>query len=139
MHALPLHSTVPVRCAADALDLLALAVRHPLQHEVLSFLLDPEGVGGLLVAVEGTHAPDALVDVVQLMARVGERVPWASSLVVATVRPAGGVLPGDADRWLEASAVADEFHIRLMEWFVVSPLGIVCPRDLLGEPERWPE
>ena len=25
----------------------------------------------------------------------------------------------------------------LVEWFVIGPHGVDCPRDLLGEPERW--
>jgi hypothetical protein len=129
---------MPVRCAADALTVLSLAVRHPLQHETLAFLLDPHGMGGVVVAIEGTVDPDAVLDVVEIMARVGDRVQRMTSLVVATVRPKAGVLPGDVDRWLEASSVAELHGIELLEWYIVAPHGIECPRDLLGEPERWP-
>jgi hypothetical protein len=58
-------------------------------------------------------------------------------LVVATVRPCGATQQGDVDRWLEASAIADAHGVELIEWFVIGPAGPECPRDLLGEPERW--
>jgi hypothetical protein len=71
------------------------------------------------------------------MAPAAQGVERALSLVVATVRPDAGVLPGDIDRWLEASAICEQFGVELVEWFVISPHGVECPRDLLGEPERW--
>jgi hypothetical protein len=57
--------------------------------------------------------------------------------VIATVRPHDGVLPGDVDRWLDASSIARDHGIELIEWYVIGPHGTQCPRDLLGEPERW--
>ena len=44
----------------------------------------------------------------------------------------------DVDRWLEASDVAADHGIELLEWYVVGPTGIVCPREAFGEPPRWP-
>jgi hypothetical protein len=129
---------MPVRGTADALHLLSLAVATPLEHETLAFLLDSNGIGGIITVVSGTEEPDAVVDVVEVMSRAGEGVERARSLVVASVRPASGVLPGDVDRWLECSAIAEECGLQLVEWFVVGPHGVECPRDLLGEPERWP-
>jgi len=34
--------------------------------------------------------------------------------------------------------LAETHGIELLEWFVVGPHGAECPRELLGEPERWP-
>ena len=34
--------------------------------------------------------------------------------------PAGGPLDGDDERWLEASELADDVGVELLEWFVVS-------------------
>ena len=65
--------------------------------------------------------------------------PRARSIVLASVRPDSGMLPGDVDRWLEASAIVDQHGLVLLEWFVIGPMGPECPRDLLGEPERWPD
>ena len=81
--------------------------------------------------------------------------PWSSAwptpspcpgrdgaLVVASIRPGRGPMPGDVDRWLEASAIADDAGVDLLEWFVIdggAGAGTAwCPRDLLGEPPRWP-
>jgi hypothetical protein len=131
-------SPTPVRCAHDAISLLSLAVVEPLVAETLAFLLDERGIGGVIVAFDGTTTADSVLDIVEVMAQAGERAPRCTSLVVASVRPNSGVLPGDVDRWLEASSIADLHRIELVEWYVVSPFGIECPRDLLGEPERWP-
>jgi hypothetical protein len=71
------------------------------------------------------------------MARAAERIERATSLVVASVRPGGCVLPGDLDRWMEASTLAAAYGVTLIEWFIITESGVQCPRDLLGEPERW--
>ena len=128
----------PIRCASDAIHLLSLAVNDPLDTETLAFLLDADGIGGVLVAVDGTLHPDDMLDVVEVMSQAAGSSPRAESLVVASVRPHSGVLPGDIDRWLEATDIAELHGIQLVEWYVVGPHGIECPRDLFGEPERWP-
>jgi hypothetical protein len=132
-------SPTPVRSAADAISLLSLAVVEPLEPETLAFLLDRNGVGGVIIAFDGTTTADSVLDIVEVMVRAGERSPQCTSLVVASVRPHSGVLPGDVDRWLEASSIAELRGLELLEWYVISSYGIECPRDLLGEPERWAE
>lgn len=47
------------------------------------------------------------------------------------------MLPGDLDRWMEASTLAAAYGVSLLEWFIITESGAQCPRDLLGEPERW--
>ena len=133
----PLPAPAPVRCAADALRVVRLALTLPPQPETLAFLLDDQGVGGVITLVSGTTDPDAVLAVTECLARAAQVVPRAVALVLATVRPGGGVEPGDVDRWLEASHLAAQCDIVLFEWFVIGSLGVSCPRDLLGEPERW--
>jgi hypothetical protein len=63
-------------------------------------------------------------------------------VVLATVRPEAApnlpaTLPGDIDRWIEASEITESNGIELIEWFIVGPAGVDCPRELLGEPQRW--
>ena len=108
-------------------------------------MLDDEGYGTTVLVVDGTERPDAVIDVVERVAESAE-VAGASAIVVATVRPAtasiderGAASPHtDVNRWLEASDVAADHGIELLEWFVVGPGGVVCPREVFGEPERWP-
>jgi hypothetical protein len=127
----------PITCSAEALDVVLLAVHHPLRHETVAFLLDAVGSGNVITVVTGTDHPDHLFRVVECMAEAGCHSASMSSLVVASVRPTSGLLPGDIDRWFEASAVAESYGLDLKEWFVVSPAGVECARDLVGEPERW--
>ena len=131
----------PVRCGADALRIISLAVSRPLEAETLVFLLDQRGLGGVITLVSGTTEPDSVLAVAECLARAAEGVDRARAMVLATVRPAAGpggaLLPGDVDRWLEASDVVGERGVHLLEWFVIGPAGAECPRDLLGEPQRW--
>lgn len=127
--------------AAAALAVIGLALHHPLTAETIVLVLDAEHRGRTIVVVEGTDLPDAVVDVCERLA-VAASVGSSGgddggALVVATVRPAGGPLPGDDERWLEASDVTEHVGVELLEWFVIGPGGISCPRDLLAEPPRW--
>ncbi|MGB8858222.1 MAG: hypothetical protein WCC60_03150 [Ilumatobacteraceae bacterium] len=134
----PLPRPAPVRCGTDALRVLLVAAAQPLQPETLAFMLDAEGNGSVITVVSGTTAPDSVLAVAECLARAAHGLPQAAALVLASVRPTGCVLPGDIDRWLEASELIAAHGIELIEWYVVSASGAQCPRDLLGEPERWP-
>lgn len=134
----PVSAPPAVRSAAAATRLLRPLVEPPAAPHTLAFLLDHRWVGGLIVAVEHTHLPEHLLGVVEVMALAGARTPPMRSLVVATVRPDEGLRVGDGDLWLDASHTAQLHGVRLVEWFVVGPQGFQCPRDLLGEPPRWP-
>jgi len=62
--------------------------------------------------------------------------------VLATVRPSSdhlhtAILPGDIERWIGAGRLTEAHGIELVEWFVVGPSGVACPREFLGDPERW--
>lgn len=133
----PLPRPAPVRCAADALRVLFIAAGNPLEPETLAFMLDAHGNGGVITVVSGTTQPDSVLAVAECMARAAEGVPHAAALVLASVRPQGTVLPGDIDRWLEASELASAHGVQLIEWFIITHSGAQSPRDLLGEPERW--
>ena len=49
-----------------------------------------------------------------------------------------GLAHADVNRWFEASDIAADHGVELLEWFVVGPGGVVCPREVFGEPPRWP-
>jgi hypothetical protein len=130
---------MPVRCADDAMYLMALAVKRPVEHEVLACLLGPGGrsVDGTVLSIPHAARPDQVLVVVELCCELASFQPLATQVLAASVRPDSGVLPGDVDRWLEASAMCESVGLQLVEWFVIGPHGFECPRDLLGEPERW--
>lgn len=127
----------PVRCGTDALRVLFLSASQPLEPETLAFLLDRNGHGSVITVVSGTVDPDSVLAVTECLAHAAEGLPHATALVLATVRPTGCVLPGDIDRWLEASDLAAAHGVDLIEWYIIGASGAQCPRDLLGEPERW--
>jgi hypothetical protein len=114
---------MPVRSAADALFLLGLAAQEPLAPATYTFFLDRDGAGGVITEVSGGAAPDSVLHIVGIMASAAQNVDHAELLVVATVRPDGSVLPGDADRWSAASEICSAHGITLVEWFVISPHG----------------
>lgn len=127
----------PITGEADALALIDAAAAHPLEHETIAFALDDGRFGSVVTVVANTEDPDSVVSVVELLCSAATIDPLLTGLVVATIRPHGATLPGDVDRWLEASQAADSFGIELIEWFVIGPSGADCPRDLFGEPARW--
>ncbi|CAB4578590.1 MAG: hypothetical protein F2534_14940 [Actinobacteria bacterium] len=125
----------PILCADDALSLIALVIHRPLVHETVVIALDHSSRGSVITVVgHGPHHD--LCDTLDTFGAVAD-LEGAAGLVVATVRPHDAIRPGDIDDWLDASALADSWGLVLFEWFVVGPFGAECPRDLIGEPERW--
>lgn len=138
----PPHASQPVRSSSDAIAVVSLAVHRPLEAETIAFLLDDGGRSNIITIITGTTEPDSVLAVADCMARAGSTAPALCGLVVASVRPgtvanASATLPGDMDRWLEIDAITESHGIELIEWFVVGPAGVDCPRALLGDPERW--
>ena len=141
VHRPPRAGIDPVDSADAALAVIRLAVTRPMRSEVVVLVLDGDRRGRTVVVVDGTDEPDAVVEIVERLAGSLVDAEGAAALVVASVRPGGGPLDGDADRWLEASEAAEQAGVELLEWFVISDdLGAPtawCPRDLLAEPPRW--
>jgi hypothetical protein len=127
----------PIRNGDDAMDVISLALHQPLRPETVVLLLDDAGYGGTITVVSGTHRADDVLNVVECLAEVACASVTVAALVVASVRPSGGITSADIDRWLEASSLAESYGVQLTEWFVISPATVECPRELLGEPERW--
>jgi hypothetical protein len=138
---LPLASD-PICSSFDALAVVSLAIHRPLEAETIAFFLDEASRSNTITVVSGTTEPDSVLSVAECMALAGARVPALCGVVLATVRPRGGpnqsaIVPGDVDRWVEADEIAESHGIELIEWFVLSPTSVECPREMLGLPERW--
>lgn len=131
------HASQPIRNSAQALDVIRMSMSDPFRTETLGFLLTDSGRASEVAVISPTEEPDAVIHVADCLSAAGGLHPEVASLVLATIRPSGGVTAADVDRWLEASDVADSNGVQLVEWFVIGPSGVACPRDLLGEPERW--
>ncbi len=138
----PPRASEPIRSSIDAIAVVSLVIHRPLEAETIAFLLDDGGRSNTITIISGTTEPDSVLAVADCMARAGSTAPALCGLVVASVRPGIGTtapatLPGDMDRWLEIDEITESHGIELIEWFVVGPAGVDCPRDLLGDPERW--
>jgi len=134
-------STIPqvIDTAEAALEVIYFAADCPAQPQVIALLLDSDLRGRTIVVVDGTVAPDSAIGVMEMLGEAAAAAGSDQSLVLASVRPGVGPLPGDVDRWLELNELADTFGCELLEWFVVSDEVAWCPRDFLVEPPRWPE
>jgi hypothetical protein len=132
-----------IESARPAIEVVALAMQHPPVAETVVLVLDEDHRGRCIVHVDGTADPDAVVMVVERLGASMAAVGMFGALVVATVRPGGVPLAGDVDRWIEASELAEEAGVELLEWFVIAGdvpsvwANTWCPRDLLGEVPRW--
>jgi hypothetical protein len=142
-HRAPRASVDPIDSARSALAVVDLALRRPLADETVALVLDADRRGRTIVVVDGTSEPDSILDVVERMAESIAAAGRSGALVVASARPGGGPQPGDEDRWLEASDIAADLGVELVEWFVIGgdvptvAANATCPRDLLGEAPRW--
>jgi hypothetical protein len=133
-------SALPVVDSAEAaLATIIRAAHEPARPEVIVILLDPDLVGHTIVVVDGATSPDAVIETMEVMTEAAAEAGREQSFVVASIRPGDGVLPGDVDRWIELSDLADTHGCELLEWFVISDQVAWCPRDFLIEPPRWPE
>jgi len=143
VHQVPRAGHEPVDTAAGALAVVAMAMHHPPVPETIALVLDSDRRGRTIVVVDGTTTPDTVLDVVERVAESIAASGRPGCLVVASIRPGGGPEAFDDDRWLEASDIADDLGVDLLEWFVVGgdrpsvAAHAWCPRDLLGEPPRW--
>jgi hypothetical protein len=128
----------PIRSAAEAMRVVSLALHHPLEAETVAFFLDESSCSNTITVVSGTVDPDSIISVAECMAIAASRSPSLCGVVLATVRPAStGPLPGDIDRWLEIDSITELQGIELIDWFIVGPSWVECPREVLGEPDRW--
>jgi hypothetical protein len=136
------HAGDPIRTALDAIAVVSLVIHRPLEAETIAFFLDENSRSNVITVVSGTTDPDSVLSVAECMAMVADRSPTLCGVVLASVRPSAppnlaATLPGDIDRWVEANEIIESHGVELIEWFVVGPAGVDCPRELLGEPERW--
>jgi hypothetical protein len=121
----------------QALAVFRLAMCHPLRPETLVMFLDKNNYGHELVSVSGTTEPFHVIDVASTMALCATGNDELSSLVLATVRPGGGLLPGDDELWFETAHTVEESGLVLIDWLVIGRGGAQSPREMLGIPSRW--
>ena len=132
----------PIRSSTDAIAVVSMVIHRPLEAETIAFFLDHTSRSNTITVISGTTDPDSVLSIAECMSLAGGRCPTLCGVVLATVRPTTApnlpaTLPGDIDRWIEASDITESNGIELIEWFIVGPAGVDCPRELLGEPERW--
>lgn len=127
----------PILSAADAMAVFSRQMSRPLCDETLVMFLDAKRCGSTLVTVSDTAEPFCVVDVAEAMALCATENAEVEALVIASVRPGGGLLPGDDDLWLEAADVVDLCGLILIDWLVIGRHGTHSPRRELGLPSRW--
>jgi hypothetical protein len=127
---------VHLRSGSDALAVVTAALHVPERFETIALLLDDDRCGRTVAVVAGTRRAEAVIDVVECMADALAG-SGGGHLVVATVRPGVGLLPGDTDRWLDASAIAEDRGCTLLDWYVIDHRVACCVPDLLAEAPRW--
>jgi hypothetical protein len=133
---LPRAGIDPIDTERAALSMLTALMTAPPRHETIVIPLDDQRRGRAVIVVGGTEDPDSFHDVVDIVGRGAECQDDVAALVVASVRPGGGLDDGDVDRWLAASDQLDDRGLELLEWFVIGN-QVACPRDMLGEAPRW--
>lgn len=135
----------PIRSDIHARMFIHLLVPEVDDDEVIAIPLDDRWCGRTLLRVAGATDPDSVLVVTDaiaigiLEARIQGRALGATSIVLVSVRPTRPSEPHDLGRWLDARNNLGNAGATLVEWYIVSHRGIECPRELLGEPPRWPQ
>lgn len=128
----------PIRGPAAALGLIREVMSSPLRAETIAIIVHPGTRATTVVSVPNTIAPDAVIEVVEVVASTAARALGAVRLVIATGRPGGGIDHLDPERWYRIDRAAADHGIVLLDWFVVCP-RVHQPRLLAGELSRWPD
>ena len=128
----------PIWSARDALAVFALQVSRPPALETLVMFIDSSGCGLSLVTVSDTTRPEQVVDVAETMAMAVADHADVSGLVLASVRPSGGVLADDDTLWFQIDAAVEGQGLVLFDWLVIGRDGTRSMVDELGVPTRWP-
>lgn len=139
-HRVPRAGIDPIRSHEAAIDVIGLAIHRPLRAETIMLLLDHHHCGSTVAVVNDTAGDDDVLDVVERITAAATRDALIGAVVVASVRPdqhAADVGDADIDRWLELSDIVEQCDAELLEWYVITPDSLTCPRDLLAEPPRW--
>lgn len=134
-HPVPRAGIDPIRCADDALAVLALGA--PYGNDTVMMLLDADRRGSSVLVVTDTVDPEALFRVIDVCIEAARAVPEVAAVILASSRPGGDLERDDVHRWLEASDQCRAGGLVLVEWFVLGRSGPRFPRELLGEPARW--
>lgn len=140
-HRRPPTARQPINSLRAALELVALCASPYRCNETIVALLGPDFRPFAVATVTNTAAPDAVIDIVERFAAPPAHDGRAHAMVVASRYTTDVDRDTDAgrlvDRWFEISDLAELAGVELLEWFVITD-SIVCPRDLVGEPPRWP-
>jgi hypothetical protein len=140
-HPTPRAGVDPILCPEAALAVIDIARSQPERAEHLCILLGDDRCGHAIVSVVDPPDDDSVLAVIDTigsacdLAGFGGEQPAA--LIVATIRPDHSTDPGDAARWQLAEIAAGVHGVLLLEWFVIGPDGVECPRELAGRPARW--
>jgi hypothetical protein len=137
VHRLPRAGVDPIDSAVDALAVISFAMNDPMAPEIIAVLLDHEHCGVSILVVTGITHPDALFDVLRAITDAAGPLDVLGGVVLASVRPDGGLEPADGDRWLAAVDILDERGIELLEWLVIDDASVSFPREMAGDPSRW--
>jgi hypothetical protein len=113
-----------------------IALAGPYGNDTVAMFLDDRRCGSSILIVGDTFEPDALFDVIDACVGVAAEVDEVDAIVLATIRPLGGLDHDDVHRWLEASDQCRAGGIELVEWFVIGD-GVECPRAIFGDAPRW--
>ncbi len=119
-----------------ALAVVISAMSPHERFETIIVTLDRERRGRTILVVTGTAEADALLGIADMIAELAIGDPDAGGVVIASVRPGGGIETGDFERWEEADEICADAGFDLVEWFVLGA-SIHCPRELGEVGPRW--
>lgn len=128
----------PVTNPRAALEVVMLAVSEPRRRETIVLCLDHAHRGFTIVVVDHPNG-EPVEEIAEMMFQMAKAAPGLGALVLATVRPGGGVgvVPADELAWFELRAGAESTGLELLDWFVFSDDHVVSMATLTDARPLW--
>ena len=129
----------PMESWVDGLQVVLMTIDFEFRrrHQVLVVTLDDVRRAHTVTRFRDAVEPFAVVDAVAHAVESAMVEVETSALLVASMRPDGGVGVDDLGYWHAIDALCDEVDIELVEWYVVGGRGVDLPRELCGVRSRW--
>lgn len=123
-----------ITSATQALSVFSLAIMRPLRPETLVLMMshDRRGVG--LFALNSGGDLRSLID--HVVGRCATE-DTARAVAIASVRPQQQSHFQCDNEWTVSRNICQRAGIQLIDWFVIEPHGVHCPRIVAHEPSAW--
>jgi len=124
----------PITSATQALSVFSLALTRPFRPETLILMMNHEHRGVGLFAVNSGDDLRTLID--HIVGRCATE-DTTRAIAIASVRSQWLTHFQCGIEWATSREICQRAGVQLVDWFVVGPHGVHCPRICAHQPGQW--